>query len=125
MEGSENGSIAEEEYTTALPAFSEKATKEKKERGFRGVLPFQRKGKRKDKDKDKEDKKDKKEDKENRKDKGKDKDRDRERERSTECGASALGREGYVDFGSVRGKGRDRDRGGGEERDNHRDDSEF
>jgi hypothetical protein len=119
MEGSESGSIAEEEYTTALPAFSEKATKEKKERGFRGVLPFQRKGKRRDKDKDKEkDKdKDKEKDKENRKDKGKDKDRDRDR--SNERGTSALGREGYVDFGSVRGKGRDA-HGRGEERE-HRD----
>jgi len=112
MENSDSGSIAEEEYTTALPAFSEKATKEKKERGFRGVLPFQRKGKRKDKDKEKEDKKDKERDKENRKDKGKDKDRDRDR--SAERGTSALGgHQSYNDMGSMRGKhttrGEDRD----------------
>jgi len=111
MEGSDSGSIAEEEYTTALPAFSEKAIKEKKERGFRGVLPFQRKSKRKDKDKEKEKEKesrkekerDKERDKENRKDKGKDKDRD---DGSGERGGSAL--EARTDMGgmmSLRGKG--------------------
>ncbi|KAG9386770.1 ras GTPase-activating protein gap-2 [Pyrenophora tritici-repentis] len=112
MEGSDSGSIVEEEYTTALPAFSEKAIKEKKERGFRGVLPFQRKSKRKDKDKDKEKEKEsrkekereKERDKENRKDKGKDKDRD---DGNGERGGSAL--ESRTDMGvgmmSLRGKG--------------------
>ena len=53
LEGSENDSVDEEEYTTALPTFTAKEGKEKdrKDHGFRVILPFQRK--RKDKDKDK------------------------------------------------------------------------
>ena len=55
MDGSENDSMEEEEYTTALPAFTAKEGKEKdrKDHGFRVILPFQRKRKDKDKDKDK------------------------------------------------------------------------
>lgn len=105
MEGSESGSIHEEEYTTALPAFSSKEVKDKdkRDRGFRGVLPFQRK--RKDKEKDK--------------DKGKDRDRSADRDGR---GGSALG--AYGDMGSLRGKGssrgeRERDERGG--RDEKRD----
>ncbi|KAJ5064978.1 hypothetical protein J3E72DRAFT_235070 [Bipolaris maydis] len=98
VEGSDSGSIVEEEYTTALPVFSEKSTKEKKERGFRGVLPFQRKSKRKDKDKDKE------KEKENRKDKGKDKDRDRDKDRSQDRSPERGGGGGGGDMGILRGK---------------------
>jgi hypothetical protein len=70
-EGSESGSMQEEEYTTALPTFSANPTKEKerKERGLRGVLPFQRKKKDKDREKDKD--RDKAKEKESRKDKEK------------------------------------------------------
>jgi hypothetical protein len=70
-EGSESGSMQEEEYTTALPTFSANPTKEKerKERGLRGVLPFQRKKKDKDREKDKD--RDKTKEKELRKDKEK------------------------------------------------------
>lgn len=89
VENSDAGSVVEEEYTTALPAFSkDKDTKEKKDRsGFRGVLPFQRK--RKDKEKGKE------------KDKG-----DRSPERGDHGagrgGGSALGE--YASHGSLRGR---------------------
>lgn len=89
IEGSEDGSVAEEEYPTALPAWSskEKAVKEKdgKERGLRGVLPFPRK--RKDKEKDK--------------DKGKDVDRSTDRN-SRDRSGSALG--DYNTLSSLRGK---------------------
>jgi hypothetical protein len=63
--------MQEEEYTTALPTFSANLTKEKerKERGLRGVLPFQRKKKDKDREKDKD--RDKAKEKESRKDKEK------------------------------------------------------
>lgn len=96
VEGSDAGSMLEEEYTTALPAFSkDKEGKEKKDRsGFRGVLPFQRKKKDKDKDKDKE--------------KGKEKDRDydlRSADREPPMGrggASALGE--YASQSSLRGR---------------------
>ncbi|KAF1917623.1 hypothetical protein BDU57DRAFT_513972 [Ampelomyces quisqualis] len=85
IEGSEDGSVAEEEYPTALPAWSskEKAVKEKdgKERGLRGVLPFPRK--RKDKEK------------------GKDVDRSTDRN-SRDRSGSALG--DYNTLGSLRGK---------------------
>lgn len=93
VEGSDAGSLLEEEYTTALPAFSKDTIgKEKKDRGgFRGVLPFQRK--RKDKEKEK--------------DKSKDKDRDRGRSADRNDGAgrgggSALGE--YASHSSLRGK---------------------
>jgi hypothetical protein len=116
-EGSEDGSVLEEEYTTALPAFSskdkERKEKERKERGFRGVLPFPRKRKDKDKDKDK----DKEEKKEKDKDKGKNRDRSSERH-GRERSGSALGE--YSHLGSFRGKSsrNDRnDRNGKEERD--------
>lgn len=87
MEGSDGGSAQDDEYT-ALPAFSKDASaKERKDRGFRGVLPFQRK----------------------RKDKEKDKGKDRERDRSTDRGegmgrggGSALGE--YASQGSLRGR---------------------
>lgn len=74
IETSENGSMHEEEYTTALPAFSTQVPeklkeKERKERGLRGVLPFQRKKKDKDKDKDKD------------RDKSKYKDKDKDKEK--------------------------------------------
>ncbi|KAJ4350062.1 GTPase activating factor [Didymosphaeria variabile] len=91
VEGSDAGSMLEEEYTTALPAFSkDKDAKEKKDRsGFRGVLPFQRK--RKDKEK------------------GKEKDKEHNRDRSTDRnegagrgGGSALGE--YASHGSLRGR---------------------
>ena len=64
----------EEEYTTALPAFStqvpeKQKEKERKERGLRGVLPFQRKKKDKDRDKEKD------------RDKSKHKDKDKEKEK--------------------------------------------
>lgn len=95
MEGSDDGSGAEEEYTTALPAWSskEKASKDKdrKDRGLRGVLPFQRK--RKDKEKEKEKDRD--------KDKGKDRDRSTDRNGRDRSG-SALG--DYSTLGSLRGK---------------------
>jgi hypothetical protein len=90
LDGSDRGSVLEEEGATALPAFKEKETtpKERKERGFRGVLPFQRK--RKDKDKDK--------------DKGKDKDWDTRTGDSEgpERSGSALGE--YASQGSLRGR---------------------
>ncbi|KAL5394232.1 hypothetical protein PMIN02_005161 [Paraphaeosphaeria minitans] len=92
VENSDAGSMLEEEYTTALPAFSkDKDTKEKKDRsGFRGVLPFQRK--RKDKEK------------------GKDKEKEHQRERSTERNDHGAGRGGgsvlgeYASHGSLRGR---------------------
>lgn len=97
LEGSDAGSVLEEEYTTALPAFSKDKEGKEKKGGFRGVLPFQRKRKDKDKDKDKE--KD--------KDKGREKDRDRDRsperiEGSGRGGASALGE--YASHSSLRGR---------------------
>lgn len=85
-EGSENGSVHEEEYTTALPSFPTAAPekikdKERKERGLRGVLPFQRKKKDKDRsDKDHHSSKDDKKD----RDKDRDKDREKEKEREKE-----------------------------------------
>lgn len=100
LEGSDNGSIAEEEYTTALPAWSskEKEGKDRKERGLRGVLPFPRK--RKDKDKDK----------------GKDRERDRSTDRNNrDRSGSALG--DYSTLGSLRGKSSHKDRNGREDRD--------
>jgi hypothetical protein len=104
VEGSENGSVLEEEYTTALPAWSEKEKsgkeKDKKERGLRGVIPFARKRKDKDKDKDK--------------DKGKDRDRSTDRNGRDRSG-SALGE--YSNLGSLRGKGSQRERHGKDERD--------
>jgi hypothetical protein len=94
------GSVVEEEYTTALPAWSSKEKegkeKERKERGLRGVLPFPRK--RKDKDKDK----------------GKDRDRSTDRTGRDRSG-SALG--DYSTLGSLRGKNSQRDRSGREDRD--------
>ncbi len=89
IEGSETESMEEEEYTTALPAFSSKEGKEKdrKDHGFRGILPFQRK----------------------RKDKGKDRDRSADRQDKDSRGGSSLG--GYGDGGEkesgrgFRGKG--------------------
>ena len=74
-ETSENGSMHEEEYTTALPAFSSQAPKElkekeRKERGLRGVLPFQRKKKDKDREKEKDREKSKHKEKEKEKEKG-------------------------------------------------------
>jgi hypothetical protein len=117
VEGSEDGSVLEEEYTTALPAYSskdkERKEKERKERGFRGVLPFPRKRKDKDKDKDKDKEKEKDKD----KDKGKHRDRSSERH-GRERSGSALGE--YSHLGSFRGKSsrNDRnDRNGKEERD--------
>jgi hypothetical protein len=91
VENSDAGSMLEEEYTTALPAFSkDKDVKEKKDRsGFRGVLPFQRK--RKDKEK------------------GKDRDKD-QRDRSADRGEGGAGRGGgsalgeYASHGSLRGR---------------------
>lgn len=92
MEGSDGGSMQEEEYTTALPAFSKEAlAKDRKERSFRGVLPFQRKRRDKEKAKDK--------------DKDKDRDRDRSVDRSEgggRGGGSSLGE--YASYGSLRGK---------------------
>lgn len=83
MEGSDGGSMQEEEYTTALPAFSKDASnKERKERSFR--IPFQRR--RKDKEKEK----------------GKDRERDRSAERSESGGrggGSAMG-----EYGSSRAR---------------------
>jgi hypothetical protein len=79
--------MLEEEYTTALPAFSKDKEGKEKNRGFRGVLPFQRK--RKDKEKGKE----------------KDRERDRSADRSdgaTRGGNSALGE--YASHGSLRGR---------------------
>jgi hypothetical protein len=100
VEGSENGSVVEEEYTTALPAWSSKdkegKEKDRKERGFRGVLPFQRK--RKDKDKEK----------------GKDRDRSTDRN-GRERSGSALGE--YANIGSLRGKNSQRDKNGKEDKD--------
>jgi hypothetical protein len=95
LEGSETGSITEEDYTTALPAWSSKEKdrkdkdKDRKERGLRGVLPFPRKRNTKDKDKEKS------------KDKDKGKDRDRSADRNGR-GGSALGE--YANMGSLRGK---------------------
>jgi len=90
VDDSDRGSLQEDEGATALPAFYKDAsTKERKERGFRGVLPFQRK--RKDKDKDK------------------GKDREKNRDRSTDRGESA-GRGGgsalgeHASHGSLRGR---------------------
>jgi hypothetical protein len=123
LEGSETGSIAEEEYTTALPAWSSKdkdkqppgsskekenenekdrnKDKDRKDRGLRGVLPFPRKRHTKDKDKDRE-KEEKKKDK-----------RDKSAERNGRSG-SGLGDYG----GSFRGKsGREKDRDRDRERD--------
>jgi hypothetical protein len=101
VEGSENGSVLEEEYTTALPAWSEKdkggKEKERRERGLGGVLRFPRK--RKDKDKEKE------------KDKGKDRDRSPGKDRS----GSALGE--YSNMGSLRGKGTQREKSTKDEKD--------
>ncbi|KAH3910004.1 hypothetical protein HBI56_128760 [Parastagonospora nodorum] len=122
VEGSEDGSVLEEEYTTALPAWSEKEKsgkdKEKKERGLRGVLPFPRKRKDKDRDKDKD--KDKEKDEKKSKDKDKDKGKDRDSDRSTDRNGrdrsgSALGE--YSALGSIRGKVSHRDRHGKEDRD--------
>lgn len=105
---SEDGSIHEEEYTTALPAFSSQAPKElkekeRRERGLRGVLPFQRKKKDKDRERDKEKEKEEKKEKHSKhKDKdSKDKDKDKERgildlvERE---------RKGEFSMGSMRGR---------------------
>jgi len=86
VEGSDAGSILDEEYTTALPAFS-KDTVTKERRVFRGVLPFQRK--RKDKEKTKE----------------KEKERDRSADRHEGYGrgeGSALGE--YASHSSLRGR---------------------
>jgi len=81
IDESENGSL-EEEYTTALPAFSSKEgkEKEKKERGFRGVLPFQRKKREKDRDKD-EDKEKKREKKEKKANREKDEEKEEKRDK--------------------------------------------
>jgi hypothetical protein len=82
--------VQEDDGATALPAFyKDSAGKERKERGFRGVLPFQRK--RKDKEKDK----------------GKDREKNRDRsmdrsERGGRGGGSALGE--YASHGSLRGR---------------------
>ncbi|PVH97023.1 hypothetical protein DM02DRAFT_534083 [Periconia macrospinosa] len=110
-----DGSVHEEDGTTALPAFNKDSStvKERKERGgFRGVLPFQRK--RKDKEKEKEKEKEKKES------KSKDKDKDKDRDHSTDRidngtgntyghthghgrgGGSALGE--YASYSSLRGR---------------------
>lgn len=103
LEGSENGSVHEEEYTTALPAFSQKEAKDKdrRDRGFRGVLPFQRKRKDKEKEKGKE--------------------RDRSADRDGRSG-SALG--AYGDIGSLRGRGTLREKERERERDVQRDDDQ-
>jgi hypothetical protein len=107
-EGSESGSVLEEEYTTALPVWSSKEKegkdgkeKEKRERGLRGVLPFPRKRRDKEKDKDR--------------DKDKGKDRDRSADRGRDRSGSALGE--YSNLGSLRGKGFHRDKNGKEDRD--------
>ena len=78
MEGSEAGSLLDEEYTTALPRF-DNTIKEKKDRGLRGVLPFPRKKKDKDKEKDKEKEKEPKKEKDKDKDKESKKAKERER----------------------------------------------
>lgn len=86
IDNSENGSVLEEEYTTALPAFSkekEPKDRERKDRGITGVLRFPRK--RKDKEK------------------GKDRDRSADRNRS----GSALGENQH---GSLRAKGSQREK---------------
>jgi len=69
--------MLEEEYTTALPRFDKDPVKEKRDRGFRGVLPFPRKKKDKDKDKEK-----------------KERDHTSSRDRSTDRGGSAFGDHG-------------------------------
>lgn len=86
----------EEEYTTALPAFSTQVPeklkeKERKERGLRGVLPFQRKKKDKDRDKEKD------------RDKSKHKDKDKDKERGM---LDLLEKERRSDYsmGSMRGR---------------------
>jgi|TARA_R110002003_G_scaffold1391_1_gene22993 hypothetical protein len=98
IEGSDDGSVVEEEYTTALPAWSSKEKegkdKDRRERGLRGVLPFPRK--RKDKEK------------------GKDRDRSTDRNSGKDRSGSALGE--YAHVGSLRGKGTHRERHGREER---------
>ena len=88
----------EEEYTTALPAFSLQSTKdpkerERKERGLRGVLPFQRKKRDKDRDRDKE--------------KDRDKYKSKEKEKEKEKGMLDLlekERRGEYNMGSMRGR---------------------
>jgi hypothetical protein len=97
--------MQEEEYTTALPTFSANPAKEKerKERGLRGVLPFQRKKKDKDRDKDKEKERDreKAKDKESRKDK----DRMAEQHDKESRGRSAMGDAPATSvMGSLRGR---------------------
>lgn len=131
LEGSETGSIQEEEYPTALPAFSKEKEKEnggkekdKKDRGLRGVLPFakRRKDKDREKDKDKEDRKERekeerrererereerKEKKEREKDRDKDKDKDKSRDRSVDLNVSASSSRGpsaMGDYASLRSK---------------------
>jgi hypothetical protein len=87
-EGSDRGSIQDEDNTTALPAFNKDSlttTKDRKERGFRGVLPFPRKRKDKDKEKEKEREKEEKKEKKN-KDKDKQKDKEKEKEKEKEKG---------------------------------------
>jgi hypothetical protein len=90
VDDSDRGSIQEDEGATALPAFYKDASaKERKDRGFRGVLPFQRKRKDKDKERDKE--------------KGKHRDRSTDRSDSAGRGSgSALGE--YASHGSLRGR---------------------
>jgi hypothetical protein len=99
IEGSENGSVVEEEYTTALPAWSSKEKqgkdKERKERGLGGVLRFPRK--RKDKEKDK----------------AKDRDRSPDRHGKDRSG-SALG--DYSNMSSLRGKGSQREKSSKDDR---------
>jgi hypothetical protein len=94
VEGSEAGSVLDEEYTTALPRF-DNTIKEKKDRGLRGVLPFPRKKKDKDKEKDKEKEKEPKKEKDKDKESKKAKEREREftrsRDRSADRGGSSLG----------------------------------
>jgi hypothetical protein len=92
VEGSEVGSVLDEEYTTALPRF-DNTIKEKKDRGLRGVLPFPRKKKDKDKDKEKDKDKDKDKHKEKEEKKGKERDHNfmRSQERITDRGGSSLG----------------------------------
>ena len=93
--------------TTALPAFSaaqapkELEEKDRRERGLRGVLPFQRKKKDKERDKDRDNHKDK--DKEREKGKHKDKDGHRDKERGI---LDLVERERRADFsmGSMRGR---------------------
>lgn len=99
VEVSDAGSMQEEEYTTALPAFSKDKEGKEKKVGFRGVLPFQRKKKDKDKSKDKE--KD--------KDRDREKEKDHHRDRSVERydgagrgGGSALGE--HASHSSLRGR---------------------